>query len=149
MIFQEMEPYLPVTSKCARFCLSAATVLFWVTECTCVVAIYSNTWWVMFLAISSFTCVCVFVCVCVCVCVCSSTDFPDSGLYHRGHSVQAGRVCCLREHHQRPNEEDPGGGQVHHSTAGDLCHGLLHQLCHHHDPQLLLWEGGRVDHWYG
>lgn len=25
-----MEPYLPVTSKCARFCLSAATVIFWV-----------------------------------------------------------------------------------------------------------------------
>uniref|UniRef100_A0A671V8A0 Anoctamin n=1 Tax=Sparus aurata TaxID=8175 RepID=A0A671V8A0_SPAAU len=27
----EMEPYLPVTSKCARFCLSAATVLFWIS----------------------------------------------------------------------------------------------------------------------
>ncbi|XP_070758574.1 anoctamin-5b [Enoplosus armatus] len=30
-ITQEMEPYLPVTSKCARFCLSAATVLFWIS----------------------------------------------------------------------------------------------------------------------
>uniref|UniRef100_A0A671V6W7 Anoctamin n=1 Tax=Sparus aurata TaxID=8175 RepID=A0A671V6W7_SPAAU len=29
-ITKEMEPYLPVTSKCARFCLSAATVLFWI-----------------------------------------------------------------------------------------------------------------------
>ncbi|XP_028999538.1 anoctamin-5b isoform X2 [Betta splendens] len=28
-ITQEMEPYLPVTSKCARYCFSAATVLFW------------------------------------------------------------------------------------------------------------------------
>lgn len=28
-----MEPYLPVTSKCARFCLSAATVIFWVRHC--------------------------------------------------------------------------------------------------------------------
>lgn len=28
-----MEPYLPLRSKCARFCLSAATVVFWVTEC--------------------------------------------------------------------------------------------------------------------
>ncbi|XP_071381839.1 anoctamin-5b isoform X1 [Centroberyx affinis] len=30
-ITQEMEPYLPVTSKCARFCLSGATVLFWLS----------------------------------------------------------------------------------------------------------------------
>uniref|UniRef100_A0A8C2XDJ7 Anoctamin n=1 Tax=Cyclopterus lumpus TaxID=8103 RepID=A0A8C2XDJ7_CYCLU len=30
-ITQEMEPYLPVTSKCARFCLSAATVIFWIS----------------------------------------------------------------------------------------------------------------------
>uniref|UniRef100_A0A671V5Q2 Anoctamin n=1 Tax=Sparus aurata TaxID=8175 RepID=A0A671V5Q2_SPAAU len=30
-ITKEMEPYLPVTSKCARFCLSAATVLFWIS----------------------------------------------------------------------------------------------------------------------
>uniref|UniRef100_A0A8C4HYC6 Anoctamin n=1 Tax=Dicentrarchus labrax TaxID=13489 RepID=A0A8C4HYC6_DICLA len=35
-ITQEMEPYLPVTSKCARFCLSAATVIFWVTQCLCI-----------------------------------------------------------------------------------------------------------------
>ncbi|XP_072527052.1 anoctamin-5b isoform X1 [Salminus brasiliensis] len=28
-ITQEMEPYLPVTSKCARFFVSGATVLFW------------------------------------------------------------------------------------------------------------------------
>uniref|UniRef100_A0A672JNQ7 Anoctamin n=1 Tax=Salarias fasciatus TaxID=181472 RepID=A0A672JNQ7_SALFA len=27
----EMEPYLPVTSKCARFCLSGATVIFWIS----------------------------------------------------------------------------------------------------------------------
>ncbi|CAF99692.1 unnamed protein product, partial [Tetraodon nigroviridis] len=26
-----MEPYLPVTTKCARFCLSAATVIFWIS----------------------------------------------------------------------------------------------------------------------
>ena len=32
-----MEPYLPVTSKCARFCLSVATVTFWVRHC-CVFA---------------------------------------------------------------------------------------------------------------
>uniref|UniRef100_A0A7N8XEV7 Anoctamin n=1 Tax=Mastacembelus armatus TaxID=205130 RepID=A0A7N8XEV7_9TELE len=31
-ITQEMEPYLPISSKCARFCLSGATVAFWVTE---------------------------------------------------------------------------------------------------------------------
>ncbi|XP_020488172.2 anoctamin-5-like isoform X1 [Labrus bergylta] len=30
-ITQEMEPYLPITSKCARFCLSATTVLFWMS----------------------------------------------------------------------------------------------------------------------
>ncbi|GAA6233612.1 anoctamin-5-like isoform X1 [Lates japonicus] len=30
-ITQEMEPYLPITSKCARFCLSGATVLFWIS----------------------------------------------------------------------------------------------------------------------
>ncbi|XP_067105001.1 anoctamin-5b [Osmerus mordax] len=30
-ITQEMEPYLPATSKCARFCLSGATVLFWMS----------------------------------------------------------------------------------------------------------------------
>uniref|UniRef100_A0A3B4VB61 Anoctamin n=1 Tax=Seriola dumerili TaxID=41447 RepID=A0A3B4VB61_SERDU len=30
-ITQEMEPYLPITSKCARMCLSGATVLFWVS----------------------------------------------------------------------------------------------------------------------
>ncbi|XP_036951061.1 anoctamin-5b isoform X2 [Acanthopagrus latus] len=30
-ITKEMEPYLPVTSKCARFCLSSATVLFWIS----------------------------------------------------------------------------------------------------------------------
>uniref|UniRef100_A0AAQ4S0B6 Anoctamin n=1 Tax=Gasterosteus aculeatus aculeatus TaxID=481459 RepID=A0AAQ4S0B6_GASAC len=35
-ISQEMEPYLPVTSKCARFCLSTATVIFWVSEYLCV-----------------------------------------------------------------------------------------------------------------
>ncbi|KAM9408496.1 anoctamin-5b isoform 2-T2 [Pholidichthys leucotaenia] len=29
-ITQEMEPYLPVPSKCARFCLSGVTVLFWI-----------------------------------------------------------------------------------------------------------------------
>ncbi|XP_072554591.1 anoctamin-5 isoform X2 [Paramormyrops kingsleyae] len=28
-VTQEMEPYLPLTSKCARFCLSGATVIFW------------------------------------------------------------------------------------------------------------------------
>lgn len=30
-ITQEMEPYLPVTSKCARTCLSGATVIFWIS----------------------------------------------------------------------------------------------------------------------
>ncbi|TMS13654.1 anoctamin-5b isoform X2 [Larimichthys crocea] len=30
-ITQEMEPYLPITSKCARFCLSTATVVFWIS----------------------------------------------------------------------------------------------------------------------
>uniref|UniRef100_H2U331 Anoctamin n=1 Tax=Takifugu rubripes TaxID=31033 RepID=H2U331_TAKRU len=30
-ITQEMEPYLPITSKCARLCLSGATVLFWIS----------------------------------------------------------------------------------------------------------------------
>lgn len=29
-----MEPYLPVTSQCARFCLSATTVIFWVRRCS-------------------------------------------------------------------------------------------------------------------
>uniref|UniRef100_A0AAY4BWG8 Anoctamin n=1 Tax=Denticeps clupeoides TaxID=299321 RepID=A0AAY4BWG8_9TELE len=32
-ITQEMEPFLPLPSKCARFCLSGATVLFWVSIC--------------------------------------------------------------------------------------------------------------------
>uniref|UniRef100_A0A7N6A8I8 Anoctamin n=1 Tax=Anabas testudineus TaxID=64144 RepID=A0A7N6A8I8_ANATE len=27
----EMEPYLPITTKCARYCLSAATVIFWIS----------------------------------------------------------------------------------------------------------------------
>lgn len=31
-IFQESEPYLPFRSKCARFSLSAATVLLWVND---------------------------------------------------------------------------------------------------------------------
>uniref|UniRef100_A0A8B9HQX1 Anoctamin n=1 Tax=Astyanax mexicanus TaxID=7994 RepID=A0A8B9HQX1_ASTMX len=30
-VTQEMEPYFPVTSKCARACLSGATVLFWIS----------------------------------------------------------------------------------------------------------------------
>ncbi|XP_075966402.1 anoctamin-5b isoform X1 [Anarhichas minor] len=30
-ITEKMEPYLPATSKCARFCLSAATVIFWIS----------------------------------------------------------------------------------------------------------------------
>ncbi|XP_017578355.1 anoctamin-5 isoform X2 [Pygocentrus nattereri] len=30
-VTQEMEPYFPVTSKCARLCLSGATVLFWIS----------------------------------------------------------------------------------------------------------------------
>ncbi|KAM6942860.1 anoctamin-5b [Xenentodon cancila] len=30
-ITQEMEPYLPIPSKCARFSLSAATVVFWIS----------------------------------------------------------------------------------------------------------------------
>ncbi|XP_054900801.1 anoctamin-5b isoform X1 [Poeciliopsis prolifica] len=30
-ITQEMEPYLPVTTKCARFCFSGATVIFWIS----------------------------------------------------------------------------------------------------------------------
>uniref|UniRef100_A0A3B3X1S1 Anoctamin n=1 Tax=Poecilia mexicana TaxID=48701 RepID=A0A3B3X1S1_9TELE len=30
-ITKEMEPYLPVTSKCARFCFSGATVIFWIS----------------------------------------------------------------------------------------------------------------------
>ncbi|KAM6926308.1 anoctamin-5 isoform 4-T4 [Lycodopsis pacificus] len=30
-ITQEMEPYLPITSKCARSCLSGATVLLWIS----------------------------------------------------------------------------------------------------------------------
>ncbi|KAJ0029459.1 hypothetical protein NQD34_004456 [Periophthalmus magnuspinnatus] len=31
LITQEVEPYLPLTSKCVRTCLSGATVLFWIT----------------------------------------------------------------------------------------------------------------------
>ncbi|XP_066439700.1 anoctamin-5 isoform X2 [Eleutherodactylus coqui] len=30
-VTQEMEPYLPLTSKAARFCFSGATVLFWIS----------------------------------------------------------------------------------------------------------------------
>ncbi|XP_065813201.1 anoctamin-5 isoform X2 [Labrus bergylta] len=30
-ITQEMEPYLPITTQCARTCLSGATVLFWIS----------------------------------------------------------------------------------------------------------------------
>lgn len=30
-VTQEMEPYLPITNKCARACLSGATVLFWIS----------------------------------------------------------------------------------------------------------------------
>ncbi|XP_069821203.1 anoctamin-5 isoform X1 [Dendropsophus ebraccatus] len=30
-VTQEMEPYLPLTSKAARFCLSGTTVLFWIS----------------------------------------------------------------------------------------------------------------------
>ncbi|XP_068595564.1 anoctamin-5 isoform X1 [Brachionichthys hirsutus] len=30
-VTQEEEPYLPITSKCARICLSGATVLFWIS----------------------------------------------------------------------------------------------------------------------
>ncbi|KAK7892123.1 hypothetical protein WMY93_024086 [Mugilogobius chulae] len=31
LVTQEVEPYLPLTSKCVRTCLSGATVLFWIT----------------------------------------------------------------------------------------------------------------------
>ncbi len=148
-----MEPYLPLTSKCARFCLSGATVLFWVTEhltpscvflyaCLCVCVLFTIIHSEYFPMPSHILSTDLYVCV-------LPTDFSDSGLYYRGHSVQAGRVCCLCKYNQRPYEEDPVGGQVHHSAACDFCHGFLHQLCHHHDPQLLLWESGRLDHWYG
>lgn len=30
-LFQEMEPYLPLSSQAVRFCISGATVLFWVS----------------------------------------------------------------------------------------------------------------------
>lgn len=30
-LFQEMEPYLPITSQAVRFCISGTTVLFWVS----------------------------------------------------------------------------------------------------------------------
>ncbi|XP_076011820.1 anoctamin-5-like [Genypterus blacodes] len=30
-VTQELEPYLPLTSKAARFCLSSATVIFWIS----------------------------------------------------------------------------------------------------------------------
>ncbi|XP_026873488.2 anoctamin-5b isoform X3 [Electrophorus electricus] len=42
-ITQEMEPYLPLTSKCARFCVSGATVLFWtcmIVACVIGVIVY-------------------------------------------------------------------------------------------------------------
>uniref|UniRef100_A0A8C1Z984 Anoctamin n=1 Tax=Cyprinus carpio TaxID=7962 RepID=A0A8C1Z984_CYPCA len=42
-ITQEMEPYLPFPSKCARFCLSGATVLFWVIMCS-LISSYVINW---------------------------------------------------------------------------------------------------------
>ena len=70
IIFQEMEPFLPVTSKCARFCLSAATVIFWVTECLTLFlyVIYNNS---EYFSLPIVTYCHSFTCVCVCVCVCS------------------------------------------------------------------------------
>uniref|UniRef100_A0A8D3AMM1 Anoctamin n=1 Tax=Scophthalmus maximus TaxID=52904 RepID=A0A8D3AMM1_SCOMX len=41
-ITQEMEPYLPVTSKCARLCLSGATVVLWVTYRLAVYAAFAS-----------------------------------------------------------------------------------------------------------
>ncbi|KAJ8394956.1 hypothetical protein AAFF_G00040790 [Aldrovandia affinis] len=39
-VTQEMEPYLSVTSKCARFCLSGATVIFWMALiCACITGV--------------------------------------------------------------------------------------------------------------
>ncbi|KAJ8272189.1 hypothetical protein COCON_G00110480 [Conger conger] len=39
-ITQEMEPYLSVTSKCARCCLSGATVIFWIALiCACITGV--------------------------------------------------------------------------------------------------------------
>lgn len=46
-----MEPYLPVTSKCARFCLSAATVIFWVRHA----CVFPGRFW----SGGAITCVCV------------------------------------------------------------------------------------------
>ncbi|XP_039609423.1 anoctamin-5-like isoform X2 [Polypterus senegalus] len=39
-ITQESEPYMPFTSKCARFCLSGATVIFWIALIVaCIIAV--------------------------------------------------------------------------------------------------------------
>lgn len=128
LIFQEMEPFLPWKSKCARFCVSITTVIFWVTELLPHLPAPSSS--AGFNA-SISTC---------------SPAVHDHGLHHRRHSVQASGVRCLREHHQRPHEQDPAGGQVHHAPAGHVRHRLLHQLHPHPDAQLLLREGGRLDH---
>ncbi|CAK6979641.1 anoctamin-5b [Scomber scombrus] len=39
-ITKEMEPYLPASSKCARFCFSSATVIFWIALIvTCIIGV--------------------------------------------------------------------------------------------------------------
>ncbi|KAK6472483.1 anoctamin-5-like isoform X1 [Huso huso] len=39
-VTQELEPFLPLTSKCARFCLSGATVVFWIALIiACIIAV--------------------------------------------------------------------------------------------------------------
>ncbi|MGH0131373.1 UNVERIFIED_CONTAM: hypothetical protein FKN15_045924 [Acipenser sinensis] len=40
VILWELEPFLPLTSKCARFCLSGATVVFWIALIiACIIAV--------------------------------------------------------------------------------------------------------------
>lgn len=90
-MFQEMEPYLPATSKCARFCLSAATVIFWVTEYVSLSCVCYSQQYIVSIPPSVVTR--------SALRVCAPTDFSDRGLYHRGHSIQAGCARCLCKYH--------------------------------------------------
>ena len=82
-------------------------------------------------------------------CLCPE-DLIDHCLHHWGDSVPPGSIRSLRQHHWGQSLHQPGGGwSPYYATVGHICHRLLHQLCHYHDPQPYVWESGRLDHWHG
>ena len=75
-------------------------------------------------------------CLSCCHCCLCPEDLIDHCLHHWGDSVPPGGIRSLRQHHEGQSHHPPAGGRPpHYTTVGHICHRLLHQLCHHHDPQ--------------